>query len=104
MRNLEKIINMVRNKNTLSEKILMAFTSFWAKLGISGAFIVGVFAFGRYYQERIMIRNEAQRECIFNEKLYHYQRENLTLQDKCNQLKQEIKELNFQIRQNNGKR
>lgn len=76
----------------------MAFTSFWAKLGISGAFIVGVFAFGRYYQESIMIRNEAQRECIFNEKLYHYQRENLTLQDKCNQLKQEIKELNFQIR------
>lgn len=53
----------------------MAFTSFWAKLGISGAFIVGVFAFGRYYQESIMIRNEAQRECIFNEKLYHYQRE-----------------------------
>lgn len=46
----------------------MAFTSFWAKLGISGAFIVGVFAFGRYYQESIMIRNEAQRECIFKEK------------------------------------
>ena len=62
LRNLEIIINMVRNKNTLSEKILMAFTSFWAKLGISGAFIVGVFAFGRYYQESIMIRNYAPRQ------------------------------------------
>lgn len=95
---------MVRNKNTLSEKLLTALTTPVAKIGILVSIATGGFTFGKYYQESIMIRNEAQQERIFNEKLYHYQSENLMLQDKCNQLRQEIKELNFQIKQNNGKR
>ena len=91
-------------KKTTAEKIISVFTGFWAKAGITLGFIAGVFWFGRYYQESIMIRESAKQERSFNEVLYQYQKENLALQDKCNCLKQEIKELNFQIEQNNGKK
>lgn len=94
---------MGKVKKLTADKIISVFTSFWAKAGITLGFIAGVFWFGRYYQESIMIRESAKQERFFNEALYQCQKENLTLQDKCNHLKQEIEELNFQIKQNNGK-
>lgn len=99
-----KLFDMVRNKNTLQEKILKIVSSPLTKNGLYLALLGAAFKFGTFYKESIMIREEAKQECDFNEKLYHFQSENLTLQDKCNQLKQDIKELNFQIKHNNEKR
>ena len=79
----------------------MAFSSFWAKAGITLGFIAGVFWFGRYYQESIMIRENTRQERDFNEMIFQYQKENLSLQEKCNHLQQEVKELNFKINKQN---
>ncbi|MEE1317254.1 MAG: hypothetical protein U0K35_08515 [Prevotella sp.] len=92
---------MSKKKETLSEKIIMAFSSFWAKAGITTGFIAGVFWFGRYYQESIMIRENTKQERDFNEMIFQFQKENLSLQEKCNHLQQEVKELNFKINKQN---
>ena len=92
---------MSKKKETRSEKIIMAFSSFWAKAGITLGLIAGVFWFGRHYQESIMIRENTRQERDFNEMIFQYQKENLSLQEKCNHLQQEVKELNFKINKQN---
>lgn len=99
-----KLISMVRNRNTLKDKMLKIASSPLTRNGLYLALLGGAFTFGMYYQESKMIRDEVHQERILNEKLYHCLSENLSLQDKCNQLKQEIKELNFQIKLNNDKK
>ena len=92
---------MSKKKETLSEKIIIAFSSFWVKAGITAGLIAGVFWFGRYYQESIMIRENTKQERDFNKMIFQFQKENLSLQEKCNHLQQEVKELNFKLNKQN---
>lgn len=48
-----------------------------------------------------MIRENTKQERDFNEMIFQFQKENLSIQEKCNHLQQEVKELNFKINKQN---
>lgn len=92
---------MSRRNIPFKERILNIIESKWTKVGVYSAIAGAGYWFGTYRQENICIRNEAKTISDNNEKFYQLQQENLKIQNECNSLKLEVKELTYQLK--NGK-